>query len=261
MVDKTLPKNPRRFYVYVIFRMDGTPCYVGKGQRDRYQVHYRRSNNAHLKRLSAAAGGRLPVVIVRDGLTDEEALATEIAFIAAIGRDIHGGPLVNFTDGGEGAAGYQHTEENKKRLSAATKGLPKRPGFGTEVSLRLKGVPKSPAHCAAIGRASTGRVKSEASRAKNSASQRGRKRPPRTAEHCAKISAAKLGVKHTAEHNAKIAAAGIGRRHSEETKRKMADSQRGTTKSPATKAKISAARRRNHLLRQQNERQSKLQFD
>lgn len=94
------------FYVYVIFRPNGIPCYVGKGRGDRMQAHKRRKGNLHLAAIYAMNGGALPAVKVRCDLSESEAFETECALIAALGREPHGGVLVNLTDGGEGTAGW-----------------------------------------------------------------------------------------------------------------------------------------------------------
>jgi len=96
--------------VYILFRSwNGIPCYVGKGaysQPLRHQKWGMKHENRHLARIFAKAGGVLPFVVVREGLTTEEANEVEIAFIKAIGRADKGlGPLTNHTDGGEGALG------------------------------------------------------------------------------------------------------------------------------------------------------------
>ena len=101
----------RKFYVYVIFRMNGAPCYVGKGSGRRTEYTCARTPNLHLKRIYQAANGKLPIVRVREGITEREAFDTERALIAAIGRKAHGGPLVNLTDGGEGVSGLVWTPE------------------------------------------------------------------------------------------------------------------------------------------------------
>src|SRR5579859_4183589 len=102
------------FYVYVIFRPNGIPCYVGKGHGKRDQLHeVKGSHNLHLRAIFELAGGKLPRVRLREGLTDKEALALEIVFIRAIGREIHGGPLVNQTDGGEGGSGAIRSVETR----------------------------------------------------------------------------------------------------------------------------------------------------
>lgn len=111
MAKATVARDPRRFYVYVIFRPDGTPCYVGKGSASRWRMHDRWTCNPHLRSIFKNAGGDLPVVKIREGMTDAEALTTEIALIAAIGRKAHGGPLVNLTDGGDGASGVRRSAE------------------------------------------------------------------------------------------------------------------------------------------------------
>ena len=93
-------------YVYVVFRLNGRPCYVGKGTGDRLDVHNRgRSSNRHLASIIAKYG-ELPVVKVWEGESEDEAHEAEKAFIKAIGRKVDGGPLVNVRKGGEGEAGH-----------------------------------------------------------------------------------------------------------------------------------------------------------
>ena len=85
-------------------------------RHERYGKH----PNLHLARIIKNAGGSLPKVKVRERLTETEAFETEIALIKAIGRaDLGQGPLVNLTDGGEGAKGK--SADARARLSAAAK--------------------------------------------------------------------------------------------------------------------------------------------
>lgn len=113
------------FYVYIYFRpWNGTPCYVGKGKGRRWLVHesYGADHyNEHLARIFAKAGGKLPKVKVRENLTEAEALATEIALIAAIGRGKKG-PLVNMTDGGEGVTGFVGRVKSPEECAAISRG-------------------------------------------------------------------------------------------------------------------------------------------
>ena len=116
-----------KFYVYIYFRpWDGSPCYVGKGQGFRWSEHRRLGINHYNKHFAAIfakalqLGLDMPCVKIRMNLTDEEAIAIEIAFIKAIGRADKGlGPLVNWTDGGDGSTGYNHSEEARKRIAKA----------------------------------------------------------------------------------------------------------------------------------------------
>lgn len=123
MVDPTIPQMRRDFYVYILFRPDGRPCYVGKGcgKRDKKHEKYG-SHNPHLSAIIKNAGGSLPAVRFRDGISDAEAHSLERLLIAAIGREIHGGPLVNQTDGGEGVSGAVRSPETLARMSAAQMG-------------------------------------------------------------------------------------------------------------------------------------------
>ena len=148
------------FYVYMIFRPDGTPCYVGKGRGRRWTDNARRSHNPHLRRIIAKAEGNVPLVKIREGLTEPEAFEIECAFIAAIGRKDSGGPLVNLTEGGEGTAdpspetrakqrakklGGKATEETKAKMRAAHALAPPRdPAWGAKISAAKMGHKQRP---------------------------------------------------------------------------------------------------------------------
>jgi hypothetical protein len=121
MVDGNLPQERQDFYVYVIFRSDGVPCYVGKGRGKRWLRSASTSKNRRLRRIADASADPLPVVKVRESLTEAQAFATEVVLIAVIGRGRRG-PLVNFTDGGEGNAGWQPSAETRKKIAKAVEG-------------------------------------------------------------------------------------------------------------------------------------------
>jgi hypothetical protein len=124
------------FYVYVAFRpWDGSPCYVGKGKGNRWRRHFRTSPNRNLANIIKKAGGTIPTVVIRRGLFEEEAFEIERAFIKAIGRKAHGGPLVNLTDGGDGPSGARHSDEVKRARSKDLKAAWGRPGARERGSL------------------------------------------------------------------------------------------------------------------------------
>lgn len=210
--------NEENFYVYVKFRRDGSPCYVGKGKGQRWRQHDRRTHNKRLQRILDAAialGCEVPTIKIREGLTEAEALETEIALIRAIGRD-RAGPLVNMTDGGEGMSGWKHTEASKRKISANN---------------RARG-------CSAE------------TRAKMSESRRNAppiRRKPLTQEQRARISAAKKGKPATrkgfhlsAETKLKLSIAARNRVH-----------KKGYRISAEGRANISAAARRRCLRKQE----------
>ncbi len=159
-------------YVYILFRIDGSPCYVGKGHGDRWLHHERypqfsaNKNLANLVRKAKREGWELPKVIIRGDLTEKEAFAIETMFIKAIGRKVDGGPLVNLTIGGGGTSGHI----GRNHWNGET----------------------HPETSRAIGDALKGRVFSEDSRLKMSKSAKQRKRG--------------IGGKYSAEHAAAIAA-------------------------------------------------------
>ena len=127
----------RRFYVYVKFRpWDGSPCYVGKGQGARAWEHEIRTINGHLRNIIKKAGGSIPTVIIRDGMTEEEAFSLEIVLIKAIGRRDKGlGPLVNFTDGGEGTSAISEEIRLRKNANISKSNTGKRQSPETRAKL------------------------------------------------------------------------------------------------------------------------------
>jgi group I intron endonuclease len=198
----------REFYVYIIFRPSGAPCYVGKGCGKRWREHFKpsylkRHHNERLARIIKNAGGSLPVVIIRSGLTNQQAIDLEKAFIAAIGRSPNG-PLVNMTDGGDGQVGLIFSQATRQKMREAALGRINGPETRARISASNKGKTiteeqkkkMSFAHMGMPG-TMTGRKHSDESRAKMSATQKGKKKSP--------------------EHRAKIGIAGTGRRHSEMT--------------------------------------------
>lgn len=146
------------YYVYILFRPDGSPLYIGKGKGSRWLDHEKpkRVHNKHLGRIidkARSAGLEIPKLKIAEHLTNDVAIEYERAWITAVGRRKHGGPLVNQTDGGEGTAGYV--------TSAKTRSLQ---------SEKRKGKPMSAAHKAAIKAA----MSTPESKAKQSAAQKKR---------------------------------------------------------------------------------------
>lgn len=191
------------FYVYLLFRLDGRPCYVGKGKGMRWRHHGKYGRNRHLLNIIKAAraeGRELHRVKVRENMSEPEAFLLERELIAFYGReDIDTGILVNLTDGGDGVAGYKATSETRAKL----------------VLKRRLRPPMSQDTRAKISASSTGRKKTPEQRASLSAAQKGKKRAFgwwSTAEGRAKqkrnnLGGFKVGHHHSDETRAKIKAA------------------------------------------------------
>jgi hypothetical protein len=109
------------YYVYMHIKMDnGHPFYIGKGREDRHTKKKNRSDfwNSIVKKHG------YDIILLESGLSEKEAFEKEIYWINRIGRrDLGNGPLVNFTDGGEGASGRKLSEEHKDKIRKAVTGL------------------------------------------------------------------------------------------------------------------------------------------
>ena len=108
--------KPTGFYVYVHARAtDGRPFYVGKGfgkrAWDRTKSEWR---NDHW--INTARKNGVNVSIIKDGMTEADALSLEMTTIAEIKNN--GGCLVNQTNGGEGTSGRIVSPETREMMSA-----------------------------------------------------------------------------------------------------------------------------------------------
>ena len=116
--------EPAGFYVYAyIDAKTLEPFYIGKGYRNRLTRHLTRRSLRnkdtffYRKLRKIFAEGNLPVVeVIKDGLTEEEAFASEIALIQLVGTRAHGtGPLCNIKLDRRGIpAGYTLAQGQKK---------------------------------------------------------------------------------------------------------------------------------------------------
>lgn len=188
------------YYVYIYFRLDGTPCYVGKGRGRRWKIHLNGAHNPRLAKIIERSGGELPIAIIRDELTDADAKATEVALIAAIGRGKNG-PLVNFTDGGEGTIGWKQPDHVREAVSRA------QTGRNPTAETRMK-----------MAQSQVGRKHPDEVKAKISRSHQGK---IISEDHRQRMREGRKGMKLTPEHRAAIGAAIKGRVVSEETRAKM----------------------------------------
>lgn len=212
------------FYVYRLDRpWNGEPCYIGKGKGRRCQVHQwlgKKHSNKHLASILKKAGGKLPITIIADSLSEAEAFDLEKKLIAEIGRkDLGLGPLANWTDGGEGASGHIKSEETIRKIKESKRKL-----YENNPEIR-----------AAIGAAQKGRVHSDEEKAKRAKSMKEvRARPECEAKRLAscalvkdrasrRLSATLKALWQNDEYRAKIMAARPRRKHTEETKRKISE--------------------------------------
>lgn len=205
--------NSHDFYIYVLFRENGIPFYLGKGRGNRWSAHEwpcmknTTSRKASIIRNMHSRGFEVIKTKIHENLTEHTAHEYEIALINAIGRD-NKGPLVNLTDGGDGVSGLRKTPESVEKTAAAHRG----------------------------------KKNSSEMRDKISTALRGRKFSPETIE---KNAAAHRGKKYSPETREKIAKAVRGRIVSSETREKMSAWQRGRKMSPESSIKGWTTRRAN----------------
>jgi len=168
------------YYTYAYLREDGRPYYIGKGcGRRAYEKNGRRIKIPR----------RDLILILKRNLTEEEAFRHEVYMISVLGREINGGILLNFTDGGEGASGNKHTLETRQKMSNTRKGKKQSKEW---VENRIKAVT-------------------------------GRKRKPHTKEHKQKISQSMKGKSPSPEHRANLSKSQKGRVISPEHRQKLSE--------------------------------------
>lgn len=241
------------YYIYLIYHPNGTPCYVGKGRAHRWKQHAKTSSNQRLARIYAKYGD-LPIVKVKENLTNEEAMREEVLLIASIGRENKGmGPLVNFTDGGEGASGIVRSAETRAKLSAAKKGKKNSPEAIEKTAAAHRGVPRSKETIERIATSNRGQKRSPEICQKLSERMKGKPMHPNTRAAFVPKKGEKKTEKHAQslrDHLARtlevrriaISKALKGRPKTPEEIAAKPILQKGVPKSEAQKAKMAAAR-------------------
>lgn len=246
------------FYVYMVFSSQGCPLYVGKGKGDRWAEGGR--HNAHMRAVWKKYGS-LPVVIIRDDLTEQQAFDTEKALVAVIGRsDLGKGPLANHTDGGEGVtgrSGFKMPRESVERGAAKRRGRKyhtfKMPLDAVKRSAdKRRGQKRSEQIKQSISERLLGRPMPDEVKKKISASTKGKPKPEGFGEKISKASKGKpkkssYRPPHSEETKRKISATltgRVGHPHTPESIEKIRNRHAGRAFSPEHKAKISAAKKR-----------------
>jgi hypothetical protein len=174
------------YYVYQYLREDGTPYYIGKGKGNRA---WDKNHNINLPLDSDR------IVVLQNGLTEQEAFELEINLIAKYGRKENGtGILRNLTDGGDGPSGVKRSKEFIDRVIEFHTGRKRSEETKKRVSQKLKG-----------------RIISEETKQKMSLAHKGKQKSEETKK---RMSAARTGEKHHF----------FGKQLSEEIKRKISAS-------------------------------------
>jgi hypothetical protein len=133
---KKKQKNPNRFVLYMHTRKtDGGIFYIGIGDKNR--PNQKSGRNNHWTN-TVKKHGRIVTILV-EGMTWERACELEKMMIAFYGRsDLKLGPLVNETDGGEGAYGRQMSDKTRETLRKKNKELWEDPKYREKRSLELR---------------------------------------------------------------------------------------------------------------------------
>lgn len=224
----TATASRRDYYVYILFRRDGSPFYVGKGSGTRFSgtlSHWTNYNNPQ-KRAAIiemrSKGLDIPAVKIAEGLSNEEAHALEKAFIGAIGRQPNG-PLLNRSSGGEGCR--EHGILMRARIASASLGRRHTPEAIEKIRQSRLG--------------KKGPSPSEETRLKLRLANLGKIQPPSA---IALTVAANVGSKRSPEARRKMREAKLGKKKSPEAVEKSACKIRGKKRPPEVVAKVAAAR-------------------
>ena len=121
-----------RFYVYLDPRKSGVykygehefsaePFYVGKGTNKRILLNCHKRSKHLINKINKIKDvfGKPVVMKIIEDVSEQEAFGLEIKLIKSIGRKQDGGPLVNFTLGGEGSSGNTLSDSTIAKIVAS----------------------------------------------------------------------------------------------------------------------------------------------
>lgn len=153
-----------KFYTYAYLSKSGRPYYIGKGSGERaYKSGCR---------FATTPSDRRKILILKSGLSEDQAFKHEMYMIHVLGRKNNGtGILLNLTDGGEGSSGRVLSPQTREKISK------KLFGKKAKESSRLR-----------MSASRKGRYVSIETRQRMSLSMRGKNTGPRTEEFKAKVS-------------------------------------------------------------------------
>lgn len=131
---KIVKESDKKYYCYVL--RDGMkPFYIGIGGKKRrirehsYEVTAYKKGTLNVKRPNLGKIGKMVNIESRGDFVDygvigfydswEEACEVEAELISFVGRVANGGPLLNMTDGGDGAAGRPASDKQKEAARKA----------------------------------------------------------------------------------------------------------------------------------------------
>ena len=202
-----------QYYTYAYLREDGTPYYVGKGEKNRIY----KKGKGEVK----PPKDKSKIIFLKQNLTEEDAFKHEIYMIAVFGRkDLGTGILRNRTNGGEGCSGMICREDVKLKIKNSNLGKKH-----TEKSKKK------------MSESRKGRIHSEETKIKIGKSSKNRK--------------PMLGKKMSEETKKRLKEINLGRKHSEESKKKMSDAHKARIYKPLTeehKNKLSESNKGKHII-------------
>ena len=169
------------YYVYAHYIPGSTtPFYIGKGAGNRAWIQGGRSK---LWRNIVGKHG-CEVQILYDNLNESMAFFLETELIRQHGRRITSeGSLVNITLGGEGMAGYKHTDDTKKKIGAAFRGTKLSEAHKKKLRIAARGRILTESHKAALRVVRLGTTQSEITKKRIGDAHRGMKRSDQAREN------------------------------------------------------------------------------
>jgi hypothetical protein len=117
------PRRPGK-YTYKTISFMFRPFYIGKGSIHQNRIYKRKNKQVEGVIRKIKENNLLPIYVSLEQFKDERgSLNKEVILIAEIGRkDLRRGPLLNFTNGGEGVTGIKLTkkaiEQRRVRMKA-----------------------------------------------------------------------------------------------------------------------------------------------